>query len=219
MAVNSGATLSKYFGTVNAPGFDRKNMGAMRSAADAAGVVQSAQPLKAAQGKYQNAVATGGDVAGAQANVQNSVNAVNGGMKQFIPGASSMMNTGAQPLGSGGIGSNPFGTSAATPAGPRSVETQIANRPAYQRNRVTTGQMSEMNRANQDRYRAEIKPLSAAFDRSLSQANAQQQMADTSINDSMANQFFGLMNGYQQQQNSLNQQQLMPLLSQLFGGF
>lgn len=124
-------------------------------------------------------------------------------------------------FGSGGIGSNPFGggLGANTMMQPRSVQTQIANRPAYQRNRVTTGQMGEMNRANQDRFRAEQRPLTTAFNRSFSQADAQQRMADTSVNDSMANQFFGLMNGYQQQQNSLNQQQIMPLLSQLFGGF
>lgn len=119
-------------------------------------------------------------------------------------------------IAAGGIGSNPFGQ---TTQQPRSVQTQMFNRPAYQRNRVTTGQMGEMNRANQDRFRADIKPLTTAYDRSLSQANAQQQMADTSVADAASNSFFGLMNGYQQQQNAMTQQGLMPLLSQLFGGF
>ena len=126
-------------------------------------------------------------------------------------------SSGGAGFGSGGIGSNPFG--GASTMQPRSVATQIFNRPAYQRNRVTTGQMSEMDRANQDRFRAEQRPLTTAFNRSFSQADAQQRMNDTAVNDSASNQFFGLMNGYQQQQNSLNQQQIMPLLSQLFGGF
>jgi hypothetical protein len=118
---------------------------------------------------------------------------------------------------SGGIGSNPFGGLGGMK--PRSVATQMFNRPAYQRNRVTGGQMQEMDRANQDRFRAETKPLSTAFNRSFNAAQQQQQMADTATADQASNQFFGLMNQYQNQQNSLNQQQMMPLLSQLFGGF
>ena len=141
-----------------------------------------------------------------------------GGVNAGNPGVSIPTTGGG--FGSGGIGSNPFGGGlGANTMKPRSVQTQIANRPAYQRNRVTTGQMGEMNRANQDRFRADAKPLTTAYDRSFAQAQAQQQMNDTAVNDSMSNQFFGLMNGYQQQQNNMNQQQLMPMLSQLFGGF
>lgn len=116
----------------------------------------------------------------------------------------------------GGIGSNPFGGGTMQP---RSVQTQMFNRPAYQRNRVTTGQMGEMNRSNQDRFRSEVKPLSTAFNRNFNQAQTQQQFADTAAADQNSNQFFGLTNQYNQQQNAMNQQQLMPMLSQLFGGF
>lgn len=117
---------------------------------------------------------------------------------------------------SNGIGSNPFGGGTMQP---RSVQTQMFNRPAYQRNRVTTGQMGEMNRSNQDRFRSEVKPLSTAFNRNFNQAQTQQQFADTAASDQNSNQFFGLTNQYNQQQNAMNQQQLMPMLSQLFGGF
>lgn len=118
---------------------------------------------------------------------------------------------------SGGIGANPFGSTGTMQ--PRSVQTQMFNRPAYQRNRVTTGQMGEMNRSNQDRFRSEVKPLTTAFNRNFNQANAQQQLADTAASDQYSNQFFGLTNQYNQQQNAMNQQMLMPMLSQLFGGF
>jgi hypothetical protein len=122
----------------------------------------------------------------------------------------------AQARQSGGIGSNPFGGGTMQP---RSVQTQMFNRPAYQRNRVTTGQMVEMNRSNQDRFRSEVKPLSTAFNRNFNQAQTQQQFADTAASDQNSNQFFGLTNQYNQQQNAMNQQMLMPMLSQLFGGF
>lgn len=121
---------------------------------------------------------------------------------------------------SGQIGSNPFGGGlGANTMKPRSVQTQMFNRPAYQRNRVTTGQMGEMNRSNQDRFRSEVKPLTTAFNRNFNQAQAQQQFADTAASDQNSNQFFGLTNQYNQQQNAMNQQMLMPMLSQLFGGF
>jgi hypothetical protein len=131
---------------------------------------------------------------------------------QWIKEAQARQGGGA----SGGIGSNPFGGGTMQP---RSVQTQMFNRPAYQRNRVTTGQMGEMNRSNQDRFRSEVKPLTTAFNRNFNQAQAQQQFADTAASDQNSNQFFGLTNQYNQQQNAMNQQMLMPMLSQLFGGF
>jgi len=131
---------------------------------------------------------------------------------QWIAEAQARQGGGA----SGGIGSNPFGGGTMQP---RSVQTQMFNRPAYQRNRVTTGQMGEMNRSNQDRFRSEVKPLSTAFNRNFNQAQTQQQFADTAASDQNSNQFFGLTNQYNQQQNAMNQQQLMPMLSKLFGGF
>ncbi len=194
-------SLNSMISELNAPGFNKMDSTAVQG-------VREKHGISAVKNPYDpNGVFSGG-----------------GGAKTFIPGVSSLSNTGPQQLGgggfggaSGGIGANPFGGAAAMQ--PRSVATQMFNRPAYQRNRVTTGQMGEMNRANQDRFRAEVKPLSTAFDRNFAQAQAQQQLADTAASDQYANQFFGLTNQYNQQQNSMNQQMLMPMLSQLFGGF
>jgi hypothetical protein len=144
-------------------------------------------------------------------------NAHTGGVNAGNPGVSIPTVGGGFGGASGGIGANPFGGAGAMQ--PRSVQTQMFNRPAYQRNRVTTGQMGEMNRSNQDRFRAEAQPLTTSFNRNFNQANAQQQLADTAASDQYANQFFGLTNQYNQQQNAMTQQQLMPLLSQMFGGF
>lgn len=107
---------------------------------------------------------------------------------------------------------------------PRSVETQLFNRPAYQRNRVSTGQMAEMNRANQDRYRAEVMPLQTAFNRAFNEANQRQQMQSTSVANQAANQYLDLTSNYNNSlydfgraQRNQNLQMMWPLLSQYMG--
>lgn len=107
---------------------------------------------------------------------------------------------------------------------PRSVETQFFNRPAYQRNRITSGQMAEMNRANQDRYRAEVMPLQTAFNRSFNQANQQQQLQSLSAANQANNQYLGITDNYNNSLFDLNRaarnqgmQMLWPMLSQYMG--
>lgn len=107
---------------------------------------------------------------------------------------------------------------------PRSVETQLFNRPAYQRNRVTGGQMAEMNRASQDRYRAEVMPLQTAFNRSFNEASQRQQMQSMSAANQAANQYLDINSGYNNSLYDLNRaqrnqglQMLWPILSQYMG--
>lgn len=116
------------------------------------------------------------------------------------------------------------GFSQAPRQSPRSVETQMFNRPAYQRNRVTGNQMSEMNRANQDRYRAEVMPLQTAFNRAFNEANQRQQMQSTSAANQAANQYLDMNAGYNNSlydlgraQRNQNLQMMWPLLSQYMG--
>ena len=128
------------------------------------------------------------------------------------------MNYGTS-IGQGGIGANPNGVGFAPP---KSAKQQMFNRPAYQQNRVTAPQMADMERANADRYRAEVMPLQNAFNRSWNAANQQQRFNETSAANQASNQFFDLANSYQNQQydmNRQNMQSLMPLLGSFFNGF
>lgn len=124
-------------------------------------------------------------------------------------------------INTGGLGAQP---AAAPRMTPRSVETQMFNRPAYQRDRITGGQMAEMNRANQDRYRAEVMPLQTAFNRQWNEANQRQQMNSLQAANQYNNAFIDSVNQYGNSQFDMDRQQrqqglqmLWPMLSQYMG--
>jgi hypothetical protein len=107
---------------------------------------------------------------------------------------------------------------------PRSVMSQLFNRPAYQRNRVTGNQLAEMERSNQDRYRAEVIPLQTAFNRAFNENNQRQQMQQASVANQAANQYLDATSNYNNSlydlnraQRNQNLQMLWPMLSQYFG--
>lgn len=76
-----------------------------------------------------------------------------------------------------GINVRPVSTALPTKLGaipttaPRTAQQQAFNMPAYLRNNTTAGQWDELNRANQDRYRADLSRGQSTMGRQMQQAN------------------------------------------------
>lgn len=96
----------------------------------------------------------------------------------------------------------------------RTVGQQMFNMPAYQRNRVTPRQLGELESTNKSRQLAGGLAAKTSYDRARTEAERNQRLNETQINDSAANQFFDMTQQYRQQQMS----RMLPLLSQIFSG-
>lgn len=115
---------------------------------------------------------------------------------------------------------------------PRTSQQQAFNTPAYLRNNTSQEQWGEMNRGNQDRYRANLAQGQASMGRGMQQANNQNLFGSLLDATNAANNFYDVstnaIRGDQQNQlgwlqgmtdlNRRKSQTFMPMLGSLLGG-
>lgn len=116
---------------------------------------------------------------------------------------------------------------------PRTAQQQAMNTPAYLRNNTSEEQWGELNRANQDRYRASLATGQSALGRNMQQANIRNMLDTLSQATGEANNYYDTMtsaiNGANQNQvnwytglsnlRNNQMQSLFPLLGNMLGRY
>lgn len=122
----------------------------------------------------------------------------------------------------------PAQMSAVSKQAPRTAQQQSFNLPAYMRQNTSQGQWNEMNRSNQDRYRASLATGQNQLGRQMQQANTNQHVASLGAATNAADNFYDTMSnaiqgdrqnqvGWYQGLSDLQQRRQAGPLGSLFG--